>query len=193
MKNLKTTALRLTLGASVLLGSLLLVACNREGESTAVVASTTIGTDLDDSVITSKVRAALLADEYVKSLDVKVETYKGEVMLSGFANSATQIERSMTVTQAVPGVRSVNNKLNLQLGSQTVGNKLDDSVITTGVKSAMLADSIMKSREVGVVTHKGEVQLSGFVDTQLQLSHAEEVAKSVEGVTEVKNNLVVKK
>lgn len=193
MKNLKTTTLRLTLGASVLLGSLLLVACNGQGESNAAVASTTIGTDLDDSVITSKVRAALLADEYVKSLDVKVETYKGEVMLSGFANSATQIERSMTVTQAVPGVRSVNNKLNLKLGNQTVGNKLDDSVITTGVKSAMLADTIMKSREVGVVTHKGEVQLSGFVDTPLQLSHAEEVAKSVEGVTEVKNNLVLKK
>lgn len=193
MKNLKQITLRVTLGASVLLGSLLLAACNGQTENSAAVASTTIGTEIDDSVITSKVRAALLADEYVKSLDVKVETYKGEVMLSGFANSATQIERSMAVTQAVPGVRSVNNKLNLKLGTQTAGNKLDDSVITTSVKSAMLADSIMKSREVSVVTNKGEVQLSGFVDTQLQLTHAEEVAKGVEGVTGVTNNLVLKK
>lgn len=193
MKNLKNTTLRITLGASVLLGSLLLAACHGPVENEGAVASTTLGTDLDDSVITSKVRAALLGDEYVKSLDVKVETYKGEVILSGFANSATQIERSMTVAQAVPGVRTVNNKLNLKVGNQTMGNKLDDSVITTGVKSAMLADTVMKSREVGVVTRNGEVQLSGFVDTPLQLTHAEEVAKAVEGVTEVKNNLVLKK
>ncbi len=193
MNNLKKPALRLTLGASVLLGSLLLAACNGPGDTSAVVASTSLGTELDDSVITSKVRAALLGDEYVKSLDVKVETYKGEVMLSGFANSATQIERSMTVAQGVPGVKAVNNKLSLKLGTQTVGNKLDDSVITTGVKSAMLADAIMKSREVGVVTRNGEVQLSGFVDTPLQQAHAEEVAKAVEGVTDVKNNLVLKK
>ncbi len=57
----------------------------------------------------------------------------------------------------------------------------------------MLADSVMKSREIGVVTRKGEVQLSGYVESDLQVARAEEVAKDVEGVTDVKNNLVVKR
>ena len=185
---------RIACVSTLLAGALLLAACHGpENTATTPVASTTLGTELDDSVITSKVRAALLGDDYVKSLDVKVETWKGEVMLSGFAGTTEQIERSVIVARAVPGVKNVNNKLSLKQGVQTVGNKLDDSVITAGVKSAMLADPVMKSGAVAVVTRKGEVQLSGFVDTDVQLTRAVEVAKGVDGVSSVVNNLSIKK
>lgn len=181
-------------GISMLLVSgLTLNACNRASESSPVVASTTVGETLDDSVLTSKVKAALLGDEMVKSMDIKVETFKGEVMLSGFANNNEQIERSVSVAQAVEGVQKVNNKLSLKDGAQTVGNQLDDSLITTRVKSAMLADTKMNSGEVAVVTRKGEVQLSGFVDSERQLARAAVVAGAVDGVVKVENNLVIKK
>ncbi len=179
---------------SMLLASgLTLTACNSASENAPAVASTTMGVALDDSVLTSKVKAALLGDEMVKSMDIKVETFKGEVMLSGFVNNKEQIERSVSVAQAVEGVQKVNNKLSLKDGAQTVGNQLDDSVITTRVKSAMLADTTMKSGEVAVVTRKGEVQLSGFVDSEQQLKHAGVVASAVDGVVKVDNHLVIKK
>ncbi|MFA9274921.1 MAG: BON domain-containing protein [Candidatus Aquirickettsiella gammari] len=177
--------------ASLTLGSL--AACNRSTEPVAPAASITIGTEVDDAVLTAKVKSAMLADEYVKSLDIKVETFKADVMLSGFVDTQAQMDRSVEVAKAVMGVRNVNNKLSLKDGTQSVGNKIDDTVITTSVKAAMLADPIMKSREVSVVTMKGEVQLSGYVDSETQISHATDIAKAVNGVVNVVNNMSVKK
>jgi osmotically-inducible protein OsmY len=69
---------------------------------------------------------------------------------------------------------------------------VDDSVITTKVKSALLGDAAVKSLEIKVETLKGVVQLSGFVDTSDQKSAAGKDASAIAGVTDVKNNLIVK-
>lgn len=171
---------------------LVLAACNKAPDGTASNASTTIGVEIDDSVITTKVKTALMSDDIIKGTDVKIETRKGEVLLSGFADNQAQIDHSAAVAMAIEGVKKVDNKLVLKEGKQTVGNKIDDSVITAGIKTAMLQDTQMKSMDVAVVTRKGEVQLSGFVDNELQATHAIEVAKSVSGVQSVINNLKVK-
>ncbi|MES2046866.1 MAG: BON domain-containing protein [Pseudomonadota bacterium] len=186
---------RFTLAAALAAFVLLvpLSGCNQSKDTTGTAASTTIGNEIDDSVVTTKVKSVLLADNFIKSLEIKVETRKGEVMLSGFADNQAQIERAVFVSKTIPGVKNVVNKLILKEGKQTVGNKIDDTVITTGVKTAMLQDPLMKSMEVSVVTRKGEVQLSGFVDSDLQYNHAVEVAKGVEGVTSVVNSMQVKK
>ena len=73
------------------------------------------------------------------------------------------------------------------------GEYVDDSVITTKVKSLLGADDFLKSFEISVETYKGIVQLSGFVDSQKAVDKAGEVAGSVKGVKSVKNNLNVKK
>jgi len=73
------------------------------------------------------------------------------------------------------------------------GEYVDDSVITTKVKSLLAADDFLKSFEIGVETYKGTVQLSGFVDSQKAIDKAGEIAGSVKGVKSVKNNLNVKK
>ena len=73
------------------------------------------------------------------------------------------------------------------------GEYIDDTVITTKVKSLLGADDFLKSFEISVETYKGVVQLSGFVDTQDAVKKAGEIARSVEGVSSVKNNLNVKK
>jgi len=72
------------------------------------------------------------------------------------------------------------------------GEYVDDSVITTKVKSLLAADDFLKSFEIGVETYKGIVQLSGFVDSQKAVDKAGEIARSVKGVKSVKNNLNVK-
>jgi hyperosmotically inducible protein len=74
-----------------------------------------------------------------------------------------------------------------------MGEKIDDGVITTKVKAALLGDSTVKSSDIGVVTRDGEVQLSGFVDSQSQIERATEVAKGVQGVKNVINEMSIKK
>jgi len=72
------------------------------------------------------------------------------------------------------------------------GEYIDDSAITTKVKSAILGDSALKVFQINVETFKGEVQLSGFVDSAASAKKAGEVARGVGGVKSVKNNLIVK-
>ena len=74
----------------------------------------------------------------------------------------------------------------------STGEYFDDSVITSKVKSQLASDDFLKSFEITVETYKGVVQLSGFVNSQQAVDTAGEIAKSVEGVTSVKNNLNVK-
>jgi len=72
------------------------------------------------------------------------------------------------------------------------GEYVDDSVITTKVKTMLAADDFLKSFEISVETYKGIVQLSGFVDSQTAVNKAGEIARSVGGAKSLKNDLIVK-
>ena len=171
-----------------------MVACNKPADTTGSPApSITVGTEIDDSILTTRIKTALLEDADIKSFEFQVETRKGEVMLSGFVDNAVQMERAVTLTRAIEGVKAVDNKVSLKSGTTTVGNKVDDSVITTRVKAALLADSSIKSLDITVVTRKTEVKLSGFVNNQVQIDRALEVARGIEGVTQVSNDMSIKK
>ena len=75
---------------------------------------------------------------------------------------------------------------------ESTGEYVDDSVITTKVKSLLAADDFLKSFEISVETYKGTVQLSGFVGSQQAVDKAGQITRSVKGVTSVKNDLIVK-
>jgi osmotically-inducible protein OsmY len=72
------------------------------------------------------------------------------------------------------------------------GEYLDDTVITTKVKAAILNEPTLKSTQINVETFKGTVQLSGFVDSRTDIAKAAEVARGVKGVAVVKNDIRVK-
>jgi len=72
------------------------------------------------------------------------------------------------------------------------GEYVDDSVITTKIKSLLAEDDFLKSFQIGVETRKGIVQLSGFVNSKQAVDKAGQIARSVKGVTSVKNDLIVK-
>jgi osmotically-inducible protein OsmY len=72
------------------------------------------------------------------------------------------------------------------------GQYIDDSVITTKVKAAVLNEPTLKSSEINVETFKGVVQLSGFVNSQSDINKALELARLVDGVTSVKNDMRLK-
>lgn len=72
------------------------------------------GQYIDDSVITSKVKTAILAEPTLSSAEINVETFKGVVQLSGFVNSSADIAKAVAVTRAVGGVVSVKNDMRLK-------------------------------------------------------------------------------
>ena len=193
--NTRTSSLTLAIALGLGMATLV-VGCNRAetaATTTATAAPVTVGTALDDTVVTTRVKSALLSDQEVKGFDIKVETRKGTVLLSGFVDTALQMNRAIATAKTIEGVQAVDNGITLRTGSETAGNKLDDVVLTTKVKSALVADAAIKSAQIGVVVRKGEVQLSGFVDTQSQIDQAIAVAKSVDGVSGVVNEMSVKK
>ena len=65
----------------------------------------------DDSVITAKVKSMLAADDFLKSFQIGVETYKGTVQLSGFVNSQQAVDKAGQIASSVKGVQSVKNDL----------------------------------------------------------------------------------
>lgn len=72
------------------------------------------GEYVDDSVITTKVKAAIFNEETLKSSEINVETFKGVVQLSGFVNSSADIAKAVEIARAVKGVSSVKNDMRLK-------------------------------------------------------------------------------
>ncbi|ALX93295.1 MULTISPECIES: molecular chaperone OsmY [Serratia] len=148
---------------------------------------------MDDSGITAKVKTALVDDKAIKSTDISVETEKGVVTLSGFVATQAQAEKAVDVAGRVEGVKSVSDKLHVKdQATQSVKSYAGDTATTSELKAKLLADDIVPSRNVKVETTDGVVQLSGEVKTQAQSDRAESIAKAIDGVKSVKNDLAVK-
>jgi hyperosmotically inducible periplasmic protein len=76
--------------------------------------------------------------------------------------------------------------------SESTGEYVDDSVISNKVRANLIGDKDLNLFQIDVTTYKGTVQLSGFVDSQADKDRASTVARSVAGVKDIENNLVVK-
>ena len=75
---------------------------------------------------------------------------------------------------------------------ESTGQYMDDTLITSKVKTAILNDASLKSAEINVETYKGRVQLSGFVSSPANINQAVAVAGRIEGVSSVKNDMRLK-
>ncbi len=75
---------------------------------------------------------------------------------------------------------------------ESTGEYIDDGVITTKVKTALVKDKTVSAREISVETYKGTVQLSGFVASEDEKNHAETLTRTVGGVKAVSNGIVIR-
>ena len=91
-----------------ILAAMLLAACGGSParESTGEV--------IDDSVITTKVKSALITDKTVSGTSISVETFKGRVLLAGYVKSPDERQRAEGLARAVPGVKAVNNQIEIK-------------------------------------------------------------------------------
>jgi hyperosmotically inducible protein len=151
------------------------------------------GEQVDDSVTTASVKSALIGDSVTKAYQIDVETFKGTVQLNGFVDSAASKTRATEIAKKTKGVTAVHNNLTVKTDSHAAADMYDDGAITTKVKSALAGDSRTKAHQINVETSDGQVQLSGFVDSSEAKSTAEELARSVEHVKSVNNQIDVKK
>ena len=164
-----------------------------KAQASAESAGNKVGSFMDDSAITAKVKAALVDNDSIKSTDISVKTDKKVVTLSGFVQSQSQAEAAVAAAKAVEGVSSVSDKLHVRDSKESsMKGYAGDTATTSEVKAKLLADDIVPSRNVKVETTDGIVQLSGTVKSQAQSDRAESIAKAVDGVKSVKNDLKVK-
>jgi hyperosmotically inducible protein len=171
-----------------------------------------------DSAITAKVKTALLADPEVKGLAVDVDTHDGVVALQGRVASRALADRAAELARGIDGVKSVDNRLVADAGAGTAvdragektaatldragakaeaaldrtGDTLADAAITAKVKSAFLADSQVKGLAIDVDTKAGVVTLNGALASTANVERAVDIARKVEGVKSVENQLTVK-
>ncbi|SFE11927.1 BON domain-containing protein [Nitrosomonas sp. Nm166] len=165
-----------------------------------------IGQYIDDSVITAKVKAAIIDDPLLKVFEIKVSTENGMVRLSGVLDSQEKIDRALEVAKNQENVKSVQNDLTLDVpvqpeseqasqkpdeAGESIGQYIDDSVITANVKAAIIDDPLLKASEIKVTTENGMVRLSGVLDSQEKINRALEVAQNQENVKSVQNGLAL--
>lgn len=150
------------------------------------------GEVLDDAVILGNVKAALIAEPNTSAREINVEVNRGVVQLNGFVDSPAERSRATMVATEVDGVLEVRNNLAIKSGDSSLGEIIDDSVLTAKVKAALIESPDTKAHQITVETKEGVVQLSGFVDSMAAKAAASTVASSVTGVKEVRNQISVK-
>ncbi len=159
--------------------------------ATPALAEKSAGDAVDDSAIATSVNSKLLAEKGVPSNDVNVEVYKGVVLLSGFVTTQAQKDKAGGVAKGVSGVKDVRNQLAIH-ASTSMGTKLDDTMLVSKVKAALVDAKDVKSGQINVEARGGIVQLGGFVTSTGMRDRAMNVAKGVSGVKRVDDALFVK-
>ena len=176
---MKTTTVSLTVALALLVG---LSACSTTRSA---------GTQMSDAAVTSKVKAKLAADPEVMNLvSIDVDTNEGEVRLSGHVDTEAQKTEVEKLARHTDGVRDVDNEIEVGKG-RTIGGAMDDALITSKIKAKLTGDLDVNPFNVDVDTDRGNVVLTGRVNTAAEKATVERIARGTEGVLEVENRLLV--
>lgn len=142
-----------------------------------------------DSGITSMIQSSLEANDTVKAGQVEVQTREGVVYLTGVVDTEEARREAARIAWRTEGVSGVMN--DLTVGERTVGSWMDDVMISSKVKSKLIANSEIKAGDIDVSSSQGVVTLIGRVSSQTIKTDAERIARATKGVTDVNNELFV--
>ncbi|MCX7061853.1 MAG: BON domain-containing protein [Gammaproteobacteria bacterium] len=202
---MKTTTLSRTLIATALIASFGLAGCKKNApdgqmsDSAAAEArkdSATLGSALDDTGITAKLKSRLASDTRIEGADLSVETNNGVVTLSGTAKASAVKEAAEELARTVDGVKGVDNRIaaptaldtfvnGADTATENAGDAITDTVITTKLKAALIADATTKGTAINVTTTDGRVTLSGQVASGAEREKAISIATRTDGVKKV--------
>lgn len=142
-----------------------------------------------DSGVTSVIQASLEANDKVKARQVEVQTREGVVYLTGVVDTEEARREAGRVAWRTEGVYGVENALTV--GERTVGSWVDDVMISSKVKSRLIANSDIKAGDIDVSSSQGVVTLIGRVGSASIKNQAERIARDTSGVKDVNNELLV--
>lgn len=161
-----------------------LLAADVANEST-VKLKPSVGEKLDDAVITTQVKMALLLHRSTSTFRTEVTTTNGIVIINGSVENSAEKELITKLVEDIQGVKSVENKMTIaKEKTSTVGEKLDDSVITAKVKMALVIHRSTGVLRTSVTTNDAVVTVSGKA---LNIAEKELVSKVIEDVDGVKS------
>jgi hyperosmotically inducible protein len=158
--------------------------------------SATLGTALDDTGITVKLKGRLSSDGRIAGADIGVETSNGVVTLSGSARNPGIKAAAEELARTVEGVKGVDNRIVAPTALDTLvkdadraagnaGDAITDTVITTRLKAALIADKTTTGSAINVTTADGRVTLSGEVASGTEREKAISIATGMAGVRQV--------
>lgn len=147
------------------------------------------GTRDMDSAISSKIDESLEASTAVKARQVNIQTREAVVYLTGIVDSEDARREAGRIAWRTAGVDGVVN--DLTVGERTVGDWVDDTLISTRLKAQLIADTDVRASDIDVSSSQGVVTLIGRVRTTAVKQDAERIARGIPGVTDVHNELVV--
>ncbi len=142
-----------------------------------------------DSGTTKVIEASLEASDKVKARKVEVQTREGVVYLTGVVDTEEARREAGRIAWRTEGVDGVVN--DLTVGERTVGSWVDDVMISSKVKSKLIANTEIRAGDIDVGSSQGVVSLIGRVSSQAIKDTAERLARGTNGVKDVHNELLV--
>lgn len=144
---------------------------------------------VDDTAITSRVRAKIANDATLHLFRINVESRQGVVTLSGTLPSEERKRRAAEIAAGVAGVRQVENLL--RVGQTRRGDRFEDAVIASKITSLLIQNPTTHALAIDVEAEKGKVILSGRVQSEREKKEAERIARNTSGVLSVENQLEI--
>lgn len=155
----------------------------------AVAQDKSAGDVVDDTWLHTKVKSVLATH---RGASINIEVYKGEVQLAGFTTDPA-LQKSIPEHAAkVSGVKKVYNQIIVVKSGRSAGEALDDGVLVTKVNGALADKSLGKAIAINVESNRGNVLLSGFIDSEAQRQKAIELTNGVSGVKSVIDGMNLK-
>ena len=148
-----------------------------------------VGTMVDDSVISTTIKTRLFKDEFVNSRHIDVDVLNGRVFLIGVVKTASQKRMAADIARGVDGVRTVTNQL--VVGKISAGQILDDTVLSSKIKAELIKAEGVKSQNVDVDVNKGVVTLTGIVSSAAEKNKILYITQKLAGNRGIVDNLSI--
>ncbi len=149
-----------------------------------------IGTIVDDSVISTTVKTKMIGDEFVKARNIDVDVLNGVVFLIGVVESASQKRMAADIARAVDGVKGVENQL--VVGTTTAGQTLNDTILSSKIRTELIKDPDIRSTNIDVDTYNNVVTLTGIVPSEFEKNRILAVVRKAAGSRQIVDNISIK-
>ncbi|MCK4768223.1 MAG: BON domain-containing protein, partial [Desulfobacula sp.] len=148
-----------------------------------------LGTMVDDSIISATVKIKMISDNSVKARQIDVDVLNGVVYLIGLVGSSSQKKMATDIAKGIKGVRRVENQL--VIGKTNVNQISNDIILTSKIRIQLLKDMDIRSTNIDVDTYNNIITLTGIVKSKKEKKKTLVIVQKVGGDRKIVDNLAV--